>query len=704
MSTFQKLFSPRGIAIVGAQPDPTRGGGQPLRALQAYGYAGRIYPVHPVHQEVNGLRCYRSILDIDGPCDVAVIAIPPRAAIEAVRECGRQGIAFVVMYSGAFRVPAADGRPLEDDLRVAAAEAGVRIIGPNCLGVVNVSENVYASFGSMSREPRLRNGCVSLVSQSGGFGYSMVLRCLGDGAGFRYLVSTGNESDVTTPELIDAYLDDPGTRVVIAYIEGVADGRALMAAGHKAVGLGKAILLWKAGNSEEGKRAAASHTGNMTGSYEIYRAAIKQSSIMEVRGFEELSELVKAFSSGRLPAGRRVALISASGGAAAVFSDCAASYGLSMPHPCAATVDALEKLELDIGDSINPMDCAPGFLNDASAQKFTQAIDLILGDPSIDQLCMLLMTVLGQQALNGARALASAAARHNKPVLVFSSVPRATAAEAFNVLDAAYIPVFTSPSNVARAAAAMADFAASREKPSHSIEASRTITRFVLPETKGTLNEKDSKALLTSCGIPVSRDFMLAQDAERSVVEALVAELSAPFAVKIVSQDIPHKTEVGGVRLNVDLSSLHTVARDVLATARTAVPHARIEGVMVSEMITDGVEALIGVVNDPAFGPVVVFGLGGIFTEVLNDVAHRVAPFDRDTAYGMLAELRGRAIFDGVRGKPALDIDAVVDTLVAISQLAWQARDRIAEIDINPVIVRPRGRGVVAVDALIVLK
>lgn len=704
MSAFQKLFSPRGIAVVGAQPDPTRGGGQPLRALQAYGYSGGIYPVHPSHREVNGLRCFRSILDIDGPCDVAVIAIPPRAAIEAVRACGRKGIAFVVMYSGAFRVPATDGRMLEDDLRAAAAEAGVRIIGPNCLGVVNVSENVYASFGSMSREPKLRSGCVSLVSQSGGFGYSMVLRCLRDGAGFRYLVSTGNESDVTTPELIDAYLDDPGTRVVIAYIEGVTDGRALLAAGRKAVGMGKAILLWKAGNSEEGRRAAASHTGNMTGSYDIYHVALKQSGIMEVCGFEELSELVKAFSSGRRPAGRRVALVSASGGAAAVFSDCAAPYGLSMPRPGAATMSALEKLELDIGDSINPMDCAPGFLNDAEAEKFTRAIDLILGDPSIDQLCMMLMTVLGKQALNGARALAAAAARHGKPVLVFSSVPRDTASEAFDVLDAAHIPVFTSPTNVARAAAALAEFAAYREKPPSAADVFQPAAPWVLPTARGALNEKDSKALLTSCGVRVSRDVMLAPEGEQSAIVSLVAGLSAPFAVKVVSQDIPHKSEVGGVRLNVELSSLQTASRDVLEAARAAAPHARIEGVMVSEMITDGFEALIGVVNDPTFGPVVAFGLGGIFAEVLKDVAYRVAPFDRDAANGMLSELRGRAIFEGLRGKPALDVEAVADTLVAISQLAWLARDRIAEIDINPLMVRPRGGGVVAVDALVVLK
>lgn len=698
--SFEKLFSPRGIAIIGAQPDPTRGGGQPLRALQAYGYAGRIYPVHPQRREVNGLPCYRSVNDIDGPCDVAVIAIPPLSAIEAVRDCGRKGIPFAVIYSGAFREPAGDGRTLEDDLRTAAGDGSVRIVGPNCLGVVNVTDNVYASFGSMSREPRLRSGCVSLVSQSGGFGYSMVLRCFAGGTGFRYLVSSGNECDITTPEFIDAYLDDPGTRVVVAYIEGVTDGRALMAVGRKALRLGKPILLWKAGNSEAGKRAAASHTGNMTGTYDIYRAALKQSGIIEVGGFEEVSELVKAFSSGRRPAGRSVALVSASGGAAAVFADCAASCRLTMPRPSAATVNALDQLDLDIGDSINPMDCAPGFLNDAGAAKFAAAVDLILGDPAIDQLCMMLMTLLGKQALNGARALAAAAARHAKPILVFSSVPRETAAEAFAIFEQAGIPVLTSPPNVAKAAATLADFAAARPNASYAGDIDAGRQPIELPGSHGALGETDSKDLLARCGVRVSRDLILAPDADVSGLT-----LAAPYVVKVVSPDIPHKTEVGGVRVGVaDMVSVQIAVKDVLAAVQRAVPHARIEGVMVSEMLTDGVEALIGVVNDPVFGPVVAFGLGGILTEILKDVAYRVAPFDRHTALDMVCELRGRAIFDGVRGKPALDTDAVADTLVSVSHLAWFGRDRIVEIDINPLIVRPRGLGAVAADALIVLK
>lgn len=700
MPFLDKLFNPRGIAIVGAQPDPTRGGGQPLRALQAYGYAGCIYPVHPKHTEMKGLRCYPSVAAIDGPCDVAVIAIPPKRAIEAVRECGAKGIPFVVMYSGAFRVPAEGcAGTLEDELRDAARTAGVRIVGPNCLGVVNVPGQVYASFGSMSREPQLREGCVSLVSQSGGFGYSMILRCHAAGAGFRYLVSSGNECDLTMPELLDACLDDPGTRVVVSYIEGVTDGRALMACGEKALRLGKPILLWKAGNSEEGKRAAASHTGNMTGSYDVYRAALRQAGIIEVSGFEEVTELVKVFSSGWERAGRRIGLMSASGGAAAVFADCAERLNLTLATPSTETAAAIRATGMDIGDSVNPMDCAPGFLNDTNAAKFAAALNILLADPEVDQLCMMLMTVLGRQAHNGALALADAVKRHGKPITVFSSVPRDNAAEAFDVLAAAGIPVLTSPPNVALGASRLAEFMEKRSRVAVATPAPPDKVLPALPTAPGTLTESDSKALLQAVGVTVSRDVIVPVDGRVPHIWA-----DGPYVVKIVSADIPHKTEVGGVIIGVpDRDRLVEAIASMLSAVRAARPAAKIDGVMVSEMVMDGTETLIGVVNDPVFGPVVAFGLGGVLTEVLRDLSYRVAPFDRSTALEMISELRGRAIFDGVRGQPALDIDAAADALVAISHLAWQCRERIREIDVNPLIVRPRGKGAVAVDALVVV-
>lgn len=699
MSALERLFNPRGIAVVGARREP-RGGGQPLNALLSYGYAGRIYPVNPKYDELAGIKCYRTLRDIDGPCDLAVIAIPAGGVVDAVKDCGSKGISYAVVYSGAFREAGEEGAARERELVRVARACGVRLVGPNCLGIVNIPDRVYAAFGGMTRKPQLPGGCVSIVSQSGGLGRTIALRCAGSGVGFRYLISSGNEVDITAPELIDACLEDPATRVVVAYIEGVADGRALMRAGRKAAQLGKAVIVWKVGNTDEGKRAAASHTASMTGSYEIYQAAFKQAGMIEVRGLEEIADLVKVFSAGRLPRGRRVALMSASGGAAIVFADAAAQNGLSVPPLATQTLAALKRSSLEIATAGNPIDLAPGFLEDDVAHKFVDAVIAVLNDPGIDMLCVMFMTILGKQALNGARALVLAAQSCDKPILVFTAVSRDTSEEAYAVLEEAGIPMLSSPAALARVAAAAAGCVEIRGKLTQEVAAATEArVPHALPAEQKSLNEVESKRLLAQYGITTTRDVVVPAGQESSTVP-----LHPPFAVKVISADIPHKTEAGGVKLNIpDHTALRVALIDVLTHVRRAAPAARIDGMLVSEMITEGTEILVGALNDAVFGPVVGVGLGGIFTEVLHDMSYRVAPFDRETALEMLRELRGRAIFDGVRGKPPLDIDALAEALVAVSRLAWDLRERLQELDINPLLVRPRGKGVVAADALVVL-
>ena len=282
MHALSHLFEPRGVAIVGASADLTRIGGQPVRALNRFGFRGKVYPVNPKYQEVDGLRCYPSVAEIDGPCDVALIAVPASAAVEAVRCCGAAGIPFCTVLTAGFRETGAEGRALEEQLRQAAREAGTRLIGPNCQGLLNFSNRLYAGFGSIFQEPDLLEGTMSLVTQSGGFGFSVLLSLCQRGVGFRLGLSTGNEGDVTTPEVIEALIEDPGTRIICAYIESVDDGRRLQAAGRRALAAGKPLLVWKSGNSADGARAASSHTGSMTGRYDIYRAAFRKRGIIEI--------------------------------------------------------------------------------------------------------------------------------------------------------------------------------------------------------------------------------------------------------------------------------------------------------------------------------------------------------------------------------------------------------------------------------------
>jgi acetate---CoA ligase (ADP-forming) len=700
MGNLAGLFQPQGIAIVGASRDLARGGGQPLKALLESGYAGAIYPINPKYDELAGLRCYKSVRDVDGRCDLAVIALPAAGAVAAVRDCAAKGVGYAVLYSGGFRETGAQGLALERELLEVARNGGVRLIGPNCLGVVNVVDHVYAAFGSLTRPPRLKAGCVSMVVQSGGFGYSLALRCAEMDVGFRYVVASGNETDVTTPELIDHYLDDPVTKVVFSYLEGVSDGRALMEVGRKAAALGKPILLWKAGRKEQGLKAAASHTASMTGRYEIYHAALQQSGIIEVFSIDELASLVKVFSSGKLPRGPRVGLMSASGGSAIVFADACDEEGMTLPLLSENTVTAIRKFVPSVGAVSNPVDFAAGFLNDGSAENFVGALDLVLADENIDQVCVLLATVQGKQALNGARIMAAAAQRSPKPILVFSSTPRNTAVEALRTLEEAGIPVLSSPVHLARAAAVTSRYKARTEQVRNMAPLQTGGVQRPSDGPRSVLNEVESRALLTAHGFPRTNDVVVSagHKAPRNTI-------TYPVAAKVISRDLPHKSDVSGVRLNIrNDEELDAAITEIYKAVARAVPKAKIDGILVSEMVCDAVEVIVGVINDDVFGPTVLMGLGGTLTEVLHDVGYRVAPFDVATAEAMITSLRGSAIFRGVRGRPACDVAALAQAVSRVSRMAWELRDTLVELDINPMFVRTPGKGVVIGDALAVLR
>lgn len=701
MGKFDALFHPRGVAVIGASRDSNRGGGQPVKALLEYGYSGRVYPVNPKYDAIGAVRCYRSVQEIDGPCDLAVIALPAAAAIDALRDCAARKIPFAVIYGGGFREIGREGRSRERTLLEIARSGGMRLIGPNCLGVVNITDRVYAAFGSMMREPRLAAGPVSMVCQSGGFGHSLALRCAAAGAGFRYLVASGNEADITTPELIDYYLDDPETRIVISYIEGIADGRALMGLGHKAAGLGKPLLLWKGGRGEQGLKAAASHTASMTGRYDIYRAALEQAGIIEIRSIEELTDLVQIFSTGKLPRGPRVALMGGSGGSAIVFADACDDEGLKIPALSSGTTAALRKFVPGIGAVANPVDFAAGFLNDTAADKFAGAVNLVLADEGIDQLCVMLATVQGKQALNGAKILADAASHSTKPILVFSSVPRDTAEAALQVLENAKIPVLTSPTRVAHAAATAAAYVVRSTRIASGVPL--PIDRAALRsdgDGRKVLNETESKKLLGSYGIALIEDLLLPRDCD-----VPPASIKYPVAAKVLSRDLPHKSDVGGVQLGLrNEAELKRAIQMILQNVGRAAPSAKIEGILVSEMVADAVEVIVGVIDDEVFGPTVLLGLGGTLTEILHDVTYRVAPFEAATAREMIEGLRGKALLGPARGRRARDIDALASTLSRVSEMAWELRGRLAELDINPLFVREAGSGVVVGDALAVMR
>lgn len=696
---FARLFNPRGIAVVGASADPRRIGGEPVRILQATGYRGAIYPVNPKYAELNGVRCYPDLASVPAPCDLAIIAVNAAAVPAVVRECGSAGIPFAIVFSAGFREIGAAGVALEQELKAAARAAGVRVVGPNCIGMMNLIDRVYCGFGAGFANPDLKSGPVAFVSQSGGFAFSVVGLADFEGIGFNYVVSGGNEADITTLDLIADFLEREDVEIVVSYMEGVSDGRRLRALGQRALELGKPLLVWKVGNSTAARAAAESHTASMTADYVLYRTAFEEGGFIEIEDVHDLVDVTRAFLSRRLPRGRNVAVITTSGGSGVLVADVCERHGLALPRLTPETVGQIEKLAPQYASFANPIDLTAQITGDH--ERVNQVCAHVLADPNVDQLIVRYGAVQGAKGEAWAHGLAAAAAQTDKPLLVAWSRVHDPAQRSLQVLETHRIPWLLTPARAAKAAAAL--YAFSRKRQRGLAQAQRRLRRLIepraLPAVSGALSEHEAKQCLAAYGIPVTREIVVPIDA---IARLAQVPLSFPLAVKIDSPDIAHKTEARAVRLNVaSLEELKRAADEVLAAAHAYKADARIHGILVSEMAA-GEEVIIGAVNDRYFGPVVMFGLGGIFAEVLKDVAYRYAPFDAVTAREMIDEIRGHPVLTGYRGRPPLAVDALADTLVRVSLLVADHPDRIASLDINPLFVS--SETVAAADALIVLR
>jgi acetyltransferase len=620
---------------------------------------------------------------------------------DVIRQCGKAGIAFATVFSAGFREVGAEGVALEAELKAAVAESGVRAIGPNCIGTMNLVDRVYCGFGVGFKNPNLKKGPVAFVSQSGGFAYSVVALADAEGIGFNYIVSAGNEADITTLELAADFLERDEVEVLVLYLEGVTDGRRLRALGARALELGKPILTWKAGNSAIGRSAAESHTASMTADYELYRAAFREGGFIEVRDVHEVVDITRVFLGRRMPRGSNIGIITTSGGSAVLMADECDRYGLKLPRLTDKTTNAIEQ--------IAPKHCALGNPIDLTAQisgnnaDFNRIVELALNDANVDQMIVRYGTVQGPKGAAWANEIAAIVEQAGKPLIVSLGRTADSAAAAIEVFDRRRIPWVLTPTRTAMAAGALNQYA---EKQRHylaaqSRAAKRPLARqeLALPANTARLSEADSKKTLAAYGLAIARELVLTPVAIAALKES---PLKFPLAVKIDSPDIPHKTEAGAVHLHVqNLAELKEAAATVVANAQRYKPGAQINGVLVAEMAA-GTEVIIGVVNDRFFGPVVMFGLGGVFTELLKDVTYRFAPFDKETALEMIAEIKAAPLLSGYRGSAPLAVDALADTLARVSLLAADHADRIAEIDVNPLFVGVSG--VIAADALIVLK
>jgi acyl-CoA synthetase (NDP forming) len=638
---------------------------------------------------------------VPDPCDLAIIVVGARHVPAVIDQCGERGIPFAIVLSAGFQEIGARGAENQRALEQALARNGVRIVGPNCIGVLNVTEHIHAGFGGAMSNPNLRPGRLAMVTQSGGFGFGVVAAADLQGVGFNCIVSTGNETSIKATEFIRYFLERDDTDAVVAYLEGSTDGRGLLEIGRRALELEKPVLMWKVGNSRSGKRAATSHTGRLSAGPELFRRAIEQGGFIEVGDTDDIVDLSQFLRYRKRAQGNRTVILTLSGGAGVLVADLCEAHGFEVPETSAETIAKLKPISPELGSLTNPIDLTPQGYDDGFA-SYNRVIETVLAAAEFDQ--AIVRSAPGSIASVWAPGFVAVAEHSDKPVMLQWGSGSERNQQAFDIVRQAGIPSFLSPRRSMNALGTMHRFGAKAQtlKARAGRQAERPVAKQALdlPQASGARGERRSKQALARYGIPVVRETLIAE----SDIDGLGADqLVFPLAVKIESPDIAHKTEAGAVRLGiVDLPALQQAAREVIASARKYRPDARIDGVLAQEMAT-GTEVILGAVVDPHFGPTVMFGLGGVLTEVLHDVTHRFAPFDRETALDMLTEIKAAALLRGYRGSPALDTDALADTLTRLSWLIHDHAGCIREIDVNPLFVRPRGQGVVAADALIVL-
>ncbi len=687
MSALHPILNPRSIAVVGASNDPAKLTGRPIAFLQAQGYDGSIYPVNPRSDAVAGLKSYASIADLPEAPDLGLILLGANRVVDAVRDLSERGCKAAVVLASGFGEAGEEGRALQLELRAAAGE--MRILGPNTIGLVNLTDRIPLTASGAMEMSDFPVGRIALLSQSGGILGSLLSRAVARGIGFSKLVATGNEVDLEIADFLDALADDPDTTVCALYLETIRDIDRFRRAAERAIAAGKSIVAYKVGRSESGARSAVSHTGALAGAFEVYEALFRQLGIIQAQTFNELLDLPAALAQGRRMAGKRVAIVTSTGGAATVVADNVGLMGLDMPAPDAETAQALLALDLkEASLDRNPIDVTLAGLR---PDLFRAILKILAESPSYDAIAVVAgSSSIAQPDLVAAPVLDSLGLTE-KPVLVYVSPD---APNIVSHLNRRAIPAFATPESCAAALAALSP-------------RSRLQSGVIpdLPEvdcsdlSPGALNEAEAKALFARFGVPVTRE-VVAQTPEAAA--GVARGFSAPVVVKILSSEILHKSEVGGVALNIRPEVVGETCRAMLDRVRASTS-ARVDGFLVQEMVQGAVEMILGFNRDPQLGAYVLLGAGGVTTELYKDVAIRLLPLTRDSARSMIDELTCGALLKGFRGRPLADVEALVDAILAFAGMVRVLGDQLLEAEINPVFVLPQGQGVRAGDSLVVL-
>ncbi len=694
----EAIFAPQSVAVVGASPNPSRLGNQVLNNILSHGYQGKIYPIHPEAETIFDLPVYPDVLAVPDPIDLAVIVIPAQFVLEVIDQCGEKGIKGLIVITAGFKEVGSKGKDLERQLLARVQHYGMRMVGPNCLGVIDTVSNLNASFAALMPN----EGNIAFMSQSGALCTAILDWSKSSGIGFSRFVSLGNKADIDEVSLLKAWNDDLHSRVILAYLEGITNGPAFVEAARQ-VTRNTPVVAIKSGATAAGTKAASSHTGSLTGSESAYEAAFSQSGILRARSMEELFDFALAFAYQPPMPGNRVAIVTNAGGPGIIATDAIErSKWLEMAEFSHETIIQLQQDLPPTANVFNPVDV----IGDARSDRYKIALDAVLADEEVDAALVLLTPQADTDNEGVAQVAIDMVQKYNKP-LATSFMGAVSLVEALELLNQNRVPNYAFPERAVSALDAMAAHRNRQQQPKPEyvtydadIERVRKLFDQVREAGRVELGEIEAREVIESYGmrLPQSR---LARSPEEAV--QIAAEFGYPVVMKISSPDILHKSDIGGVKVGLsDATAVRDNYELIEYRARKYSPNARIWGMLVQEMVRKGREMLVGVSRDPQFGPLIAVGMGGIYVEVLRDVAFRLAPISKQEVHHQVRSIRTFPLLRGVRGEPPADIDCIEDVVLRISQLVTDFPE-IVEMDINPLVVHNQGEGAVVLDARIIL-
>ncbi len=695
---FESFFNPKSIAIVGASRQKSKVGYELLASIMGAGYKGKIYPVNPQADTIEGLKCYPALESIQQVPELVIIIVPAKIVPAIMQQCAKIGTRAVIIITAGFKEVGKEGRELEEQIIQTARQAGIRVIGPNCLGVIVPANKLNASFGGDLPAA----GSIAYLSQSGALLAAILDMANADGIGFSKLISIGNKADIDELDVIKALGADPDTKVMAGYLESISDGNAFVREAER-ICYDKPILLMKSGGTEAGAKAASSHTGSLAGSETAYESAFERAGIIRCDSIKQQFDYAQALANQPLPAGSRVAVITNAGGPGIMAADAIERKGLTFAKISDRTMSKLSSELPPAANLYNPIDV----LGDALAERYEFALSVILDDPNVD----IVLVLLTPQAMTEAAATAEVIVNisHQKPLkpILACFLGAKKVAEGVRILREGKIPQYDATDSAVASIKVMSNYVRWRSRPKRVVKlfpVNRRKVEGIIERHQrqkiDDIGETESKEILEAYGF-VTPKGSIATSAEQAA--NIAKQLGFPVVLKIWSSDILHKSDVGGVRIGLENEQEVKDAFDLMMyRIPKKRPEANILGVLVQEMCKSGKEVILGMNRDPHFGPLMMFGMGGIMVEVLKDVSFYLAPLTAEEAKQMLINTKTYQMLQGVRGEEGVDIESIAEGLQRLSQLVTEF-PQIQEMDINPYVVGPEGTTPIAVDARISL-